>query len=58
MHRVELKVKRELLVGTKVLPFLMHRVELKVFSLISLTTSCASIPNVPCGIEKELSETA
>ncbi len=53
MHRVELKVPLDS-VPSSLLPwFLMHRVELKVLSvLLNFLTNNFNVPNAPCGVER------
>ena len=51
MHRVELKASPDELIVYAPPPFLMHRVELKVFFLL-LRLGFGLVPNAPCGVER------
>ena len=53
MYRVELKVEEFLNTLMFYLLFLMYRVELKAISVNSLNSS-GEVPNVPCGVERNL----
>ena len=52
MYRVELKVLRRFDIKLIAYPFLMYRVELKVRCCGRRKVSLASVPNVPCGVER------
>ncbi len=58
MYRVELKVFHPEVMFPFLYLFLMYRVELKVALYLLQTFIIFCVPNVPYGIEKELSETA
>ncbi len=54
MHRVELKVIWFSNFSDGFYMFLMHRVELKVLSAFFPTRICFSVPNAPCGVERNV----
>ncbi len=53
MHRVELKALFAEFFAKRRQQFLMHRVELKVGMSFSTPCLTATVPNAPCGVERE-----